>query len=222
MQVKVCGLTSRGRRPRLRRGRGRLDRPELPPGSPRRVDPTRRGRDRRRPARLGARRSACSSIARPARSPTSAERLGLRIVQLHGDEPPEDLVALGHLPRRPRLPPRRRRGDRADGRLPRPRRDARPAARRRPGRRLRPRPGRRDRPVDRRRPPRPPPPPAPPDPGRRPDARERRRPRRPGPPLDGRRRQRRRVVARPQGPGTRRRVRPRPRGRMRHRPEHRA
>ena len=114
-RIKVCGLT--GVADALACASAGADWIGLNfhPGSPRRIDP---GLAAEIIAALPARRhrpSACSSIARRARSSQLADRLGLRIVQLHGQEPPDDSLALSPPASRPRLPPGRRRGRRADG-----------------------------------------------------------------------------------------------------------
>jgi phosphoribosylanthranilate isomerase len=66
------------------------------PGSPRRVDPATAGLIS---AALPATASAVGLFVNrpPAEVAETAARIGLRIVQLHGDEPPEDLLALGDL-----------------------------------------------------------------------------------------------------------------------------
>lgn len=66
------------------------------PGSPRRVDPATAGLIS---AALPATASAVGLFVNrpPAEVAETAAVAGLRIVQLHGDEPPEDLLALGDL-----------------------------------------------------------------------------------------------------------------------------
>jgi phosphoribosylanthranilate isomerase len=94
--VKVCGLTSLGEA--LSCARAGVDWIGLNfhPGSPRRVDPSLAAEI------VAALPEGCAPVGLfvdrgPDEVAATAERVGLRVVQLHGSEPPEDLLALASL-----------------------------------------------------------------------------------------------------------------------------
>lgn len=96
IRIKVCGLTSVAQA--LASAAAGTDWVGLNfhPGSPRRVDPTLAAEI------VAALPRTTEAVGLFVDRPTDevaalADRIGLRIVQLHGQEPPEDLGRLGHL-----------------------------------------------------------------------------------------------------------------------------
>lgn len=96
VRVKVCGLTSVA--DALACASVGVDRVGLNfhPGSPRRIDPGLAAEI------VAALPPSCVAVGLfvdrpPGEVAATADRVGLTGVQLHGSEPPEDLIALGHL-----------------------------------------------------------------------------------------------------------------------------
>ena len=104
VRVKICGLTCVDDALALRRGRRRLDRAQFSSG----LAAIRRSRlvAAEIIAALPASVSAVGVfVDRPAAEVAEvAERLGLEIVQLHGQEPPEDLLVARPSPDHPGIP----------------------------------------------------------------------------------------------------------------------
>jgi phosphoribosylanthranilate isomerase len=94
--VKICGLTDPTEAIACASAGADWIGLNFHPASPRRVDPTLAAEI---VASLpeGTRAVGLFVDRPPAEVAATAERVGLTIVQLHGQEPPEDLLALGHL-----------------------------------------------------------------------------------------------------------------------------
>ena len=96
VRVKVCGLTEQEKALASCGGGRRLVGLNFHPGSPRLVDPAVAAEI------VATLPSNCEAVGLfvdrpPAEIAEIAARVGLKIVQLHGQEPPEDLLALRHL-----------------------------------------------------------------------------------------------------------------------------
>jgi phosphoribosylanthranilate isomerase len=94
--VKVCGLTVRAEALACARAGADWIGLNFHPGSPRCIDPDLAAEI------VAALPPTCSAVGLfvdrpPAEVAAIARRVGLRFVQLHGNEPPEDLLALAHL-----------------------------------------------------------------------------------------------------------------------------
>ena len=96
VKVKICGLTSPAEAVRCASAGADWIGLNFHPFSPRRVDPALAAEI------VAALPEGCTAVGLfvdrpPAEVAETAERVGLRVVQLHGDEPAEDLLALRHL-----------------------------------------------------------------------------------------------------------------------------
>lgn len=96
VRVKVCGLTSVTEALACARAGADWVGLNFHPGSPRRVDPETAAEI------VAALPPSCEAVGLfvdrpPGFVAETAESVGLKVVQLHGSEPPDDLTALGHL-----------------------------------------------------------------------------------------------------------------------------